>query len=214
MSITELFLNFALLGAEWVMYVLIACSILSLTIIIERAFYFSKIRGDFGAFVTELTSRLNSGDSLDKTAAWCSGQKLLEAEVAAIGLEGSDKPIKSAEDAMMASIISSRSRMDKGLTILGTLGNNTPFIGLFGTIIGIIQAFNALAMNDSEGPATVMAAIAEALVATAVGLMVAIPAVIAFNFYQRATKVRVNNSEAVSRIVSTFLSRQIGAREQ
>jgi biopolymer transport protein ExbB len=207
MNITELFLNFALLGAEWVMYVLIACSILSLTIIIERAIYFSKIRGDFGAFVTELTQRLNSGDSLDKTAAWCSGQTLLEAKVAAVGLEGSDRPLKSAEDSMTATVISSRTKLDKGLAILGTLGNNTPFIGLFGTIIGIIQAFNALAVSKSQGPEVVMASVSEALVATAVGLMVAIPAVIAYNYFQRATKLRLTNSEAVGRIVATYIGR-------
>ena len=207
MKITDLFLNFALFGAEWVMYVLIACSVLSITIIIERALYFSRLRGDFGAFIQELTSRLNSDDSLEKTSAWCAGQNLLEAKVAAVGLEGSDKPLKAAEDSMVATIISSRTKMDRGLVILGTLGNNTPFIGLFGTIIGIIQAFHALGSNSAQGPEIVMAAIAEALVATAVGLMVAIPAVIAFNFYQRATKIRMTNSEATSRIVATFLGR-------
>ena len=207
MSITELFLKFALLGAEWVMYVLIACSVLSVMIIIERALYFAKLRGDFGDFLTELTSRLNSADPHDKTAAWCAGQSLIEAQVAAVGLEGGDRPLKSAEDSMTATIISARTRLDRGLAVLGTLGNNTPFIGLFGTIIGIIQAFNALAVSDTQGPEVVMASIAEALVATAVGLMVAIPAVIAYNFFQRATKLRLTNAEAVARIVSTYLSR-------
>lgn len=207
MTVTELFLKFALLGAEWVMYVLIACSVLSVTIIIERMVFFSKLRGDFGEFISELTSRLNSSDPHDKTAAWCAGQSLIEAQVAAVGLEGSNRPIKSAEDSMTATIISARTRLDKGLAVLGTLGNNTPFIGLFGTIIGIIQAFHALAVSKTQGPEVVMASISEALVATAVGLMVAIPAVIAYNSFQRATKLRITNSEAVARIVSTYLSR-------
>ncbi len=207
MAITELFLGFALYGAEWVMFVLIGCSILSVTIIIERAIFFQKMKGDFAGFVSELSQRLNSEDSLEKTSAWCAGQKLVEAQVAAVGLEGSSKPLKAAEDSMTATMISAKTRMDKGLTILGTLGNNTPFIGLFGTIIGIIQAFNALGGDDAEGGQVVMAAIAEALVATAVGLMVAIPAVIAYNLFLRATKTRMANSEAVSRIVATYLNR-------
>jgi biopolymer transport protein ExbB len=207
MSITELFLGFALYGAEWVIYVLVACSVISITIIIERIIYFQKLKGDFGSFVTELSQRLNSEDGLEKTAAWCAGQNLLEAQVAAVGLEGSDKPLKAAEDSMMATMISARTKMDKGLTILGTLGNNTPFIGLFGTIIGIVQAFNALAGNDSQGPEVVMAAIAEALVATAVGLMVAIPAVIGYNMFLRAAKTKIANSETVARIVATYLGR-------
>lgn len=208
MSITELFLGFALYGAEWVMYVLVACSVISVTIIIERIVYFQKLKGDFGLFVTELSERLNAPeDSLEKTAAWCAGQNMLEAQVAAVGLEGSEKPLKAAEDSMMATMISARTKMDKGLTILGTLGNNTPFIGLFGTIIGIVQAFNALAGNDAQGPEVVMAAIAEALVATAVGLMVAIPAVIGYNMFLRAAKTKIANSETVARIVATYLGR-------
>jgi biopolymer transport protein ExbB/biopolymer transport protein TolQ len=72
--------------------------------------------------------------------------------------------------------------LESGLNLLGTLGNNAPFIGLFGTCIGVIQAFSALGTDTSEaGMGNVMVAIAEALVATAVGIFVAIPAVIAFN---------------------------------
>jgi biopolymer transport protein ExbB len=83
------------------------------------------------------------------------------------------------------------------------LGNNAPFIGLFGTVIGIIQAFHNLAANPAGGPAVVMAGISEALVATAVGLVVAIPAVVAYNGFLRVVKRRVANAEAVKRIILT-----------
>jgi biopolymer transport protein ExbB len=204
MGITPQFLKFALLGAEWVMYVLVACSILSFSVIIERIVYFFKLRGDFGMFVKELTERLNSNDSTEKTAAWCAGHQMLEANVAAVGLERSKDGHKAMEDTMNATIIASRTKLDKGLTLLGTLGNNTPFIGLFGTVIGIIQAFNALSSNNASGPEVVMASISEALVATAVGLMVAIPAVIAFNVLSRAVKTKMANSETVARIVLSY----------
>ncbi|NBW81660.1 MotA/TolQ/ExbB proton channel family protein [bacterium] len=207
MGITEQFLKFALLGAEWVMYLLVLCSVLSFTVIIERIVYFMKMRGDFGTFVKELTERLNSADPLDKTAAWCAGHKMLEANVAAVGLERFKDGHKAMEDTMNATIIAARTKLDKGLTLLGTLGNNTPFIGLFGTVIGIIQAFHALSSNNASGPEVVMASISEALVATAVGLMVAIPAVIAFNVLARAVKTKMANSETVARIVLSFQSR-------
>lgn len=210
MGITEQFLKFALLGAEWVMYVLVACSILSISVIIERIVYFAKLRGDFGSFVKELTERLNSGDALDKTAAWCAGHKMLEANVAAVGLERVKDGHKAMEDTMNATIIAARTKLDKGLTLLGTLGNNTPFVGLFGTVIGIIQAFDALSSNNASGPEVVMASISEALVATAVGLMVAIPAVIAFNVLARAVKTKMANSETVARIVLSYNSRTSG----
>ncbi|MBM3383331.1 MAG: MotA/TolQ/ExbB proton channel family protein [Betaproteobacteria bacterium] len=204
MGITSQFLKFALLGAEWVMYVLVACSILSFSVIIERALFFFKLRGDYGTFVKELTERLNSADSVEKTAAWCAGHQMLEANVAAVGLERSKDGHKAMENTMNATIIASRTKLDKGLTLLGTLGNNTPFIGLFGTVIGIIQAFNALSSNNASGPEVVMASISEALVATAVGLMVAIPAVIAFNVLSRAVKTKMANSETVARIILSY----------
>jgi biopolymer transport protein ExbB/TolQ len=87
-----------------------------------------------------------------------------------------------------------RSHLEKGLTSLATLGNNTPFIGLFGTVLGIIQAFGAMA-HSTGGSNTVMAAIAEALIATAIGLFVAIPAVMAFNYYNRWIKDMMTHCE-------------------
>lgn len=207
MSITEQFLKIALFGAEWVMYVLIACSVISITIIVERLVYLLKMRGDFGEFVEGLTARLNSADPLDKTSAWCAGHNMLEANVAAVGLERSTDSIRSAEEAMNATMISARTKMDRGLTVLGTLGNNTPFIGLFGTIIGIIQAFHALSTNKGAGPEVVMASISEALVATAIGLFVAIPAVMSYNFFLRTIKTRMANSEATASIIVTYLGR-------
>jgi biopolymer transport protein ExbB len=206
MGITEQFLKFALLGAEWVMVVLVICSIMSISVIIERAVYFMKLRGDFGEFTKELTERLNSQDSLEKTAAWCAGHQMLEANVAAIGLERSKDGRKAMEDTMNATIIASKTKLDKGLTLLGTLGNNTPFIGLFGTVIGIIQAFHALSSSNASGPEVVMASISEALVATAVGLMVAIPAVIAFNVISRAVRTKIANSETIARIILSYNS--------
>ena len=207
MGITEQFMKLALFGAEWVMYLLILCSILSLTIIIERIVYFFKIRGDFGDFIQTLTNRLQSCDTLDTTAAWCAGQPMLEARVAAVGLERSKDSLRSIEESMNATMILARTRMSRGLTILGTLSNNSPFIGLFGTIIGIIQAFHALATTKSAGPEVVMASISEALVATAVGIMVAIPAALAFNLFSNAMKKKMANSETVARIVVTHFGR-------
>ncbi|MBM3274146.1 MAG: MotA/TolQ/ExbB proton channel family protein [Candidatus Sericytochromatia bacterium] len=96
-------------------------------------------------------------------------------------------------DRLKASLLAHRLRernaAERGLVILGTLGNNAPFIGLFGTVLGIIKAFHDLAQSASQGPSAVMAGISEALVATAVGILVAIPAVIAFNLCQRQIRV-------------------------
>lgn len=206
MSLTEQFLKFALAtGAQWVMYLLILCSIINLAIIIDRLFYFLKYRGDFPDFIQKLTDRLNSKEPLEKISAWCSGQNMLEASVAAVGLERGFGSEKAAEESMMATMIAARTRFERGIIILGTLGNNTPFIGLFGTIIGIMQAFHALATATNSGPELVMASIAEALVATAIGILVAVPAVIAYNFFNRAIKKKMANSDTTARIILSHI---------
>ncbi|MCC6622790.1 MAG: MotA/TolQ/ExbB proton channel family protein [Deltaproteobacteria bacterium] len=207
MSITELFSNFAMLGAEWVMYVLIGCSVLSIAIIIERALYMRTIRGDFASFIQSLTQRLNSSEPIEKTAQWCGKQKSVEARVAAVGLGRANDNFRAIEESMAATMIATKIKLDRGLTVLATLGNNTPFIGLFGTILGIIQAFRQLAEAKSVGPEIVMASIAEALAATAVGLLVAIPAVIAYNIYGRIIKTKMANSDATARILMTYFAR-------
>jgi biopolymer transport protein ExbB len=91
--------------------------------------------------------------------------------------------------------------MEKHLGILGTLGNNCPFIGLFGTVLGIIKAFADLSHNQGGGAAVVMAGIAEALVATAVGLMVAIPAVVAYNILQGRVRRTLGRVDAMAHLI-------------
>jgi biopolymer transport protein ExbB/TolQ len=126
MNITDQFLKIALFGAEWVMYLLVACSVLSLTIIFERILFFVRTRSNFPEFVQNLTERLNSGESLEKTTAWCAGQNTLPSKIASVGLDKMGKSAKAAENAMAATLISQRIQMDKGITILATLASNTP----------------------------------------------------------------------------------------
>src|SRR5207302_6240787 len=102
-----------------------------------------------------------------------------------------------------------RIRLERGLTFLGTLGNNAPFVGLLGTVIGVIEAFEALGTDGAAataGTSSIMAGIAEALVATAIGLFVAIPAVAAFNFFMRRIQSIVANSDALSNVLLAHLS--------
>ena len=108
-----------------------------------------------------------------------------------------------------------RMKLEQRLAYLGTLGNNAPFIGLFGTVIGVIGAFDALgeqakqpvgaAASQAMAPQAVMSSIAEALVATAVGLLVAIPAVAANNYFQRKIKSTLANTDALTRILLAHL---------
>jgi biopolymer transport protein ExbB len=105
------------------------------------------------------------------------------------------------ERAMEGTAIAEKLRMERGLSYLATVGANAPFIGLFGTVLGIIQAFHDLSIDTSNASEAVMAGISEALVATAVGLMVAIPAVVLYNAFTRWVRNRVGRSESLADLV-------------
>src|SRR5690606_27270598 len=94
-----------------------------------------------------------------------------------------------------------RMRMERGLAYLATVGSNAPFVGLFGTVLGIIKAFHDLAQNVEAASEAVMAGISEALVATAVGLLVAIPAVVLYNAFSRWVRNRIARSESLADLV-------------
>ena len=121
---------------------------------------------------------------------------------------------EAAEEAMLGASALQKLKLEKRLTFLGTLGNNAPFIGLLGTVIGIVGAFDELGKQKNAtmtaaatqvAPETVMTNISEALVATAVGLLVAIPAVAAFNWFSRIVRVTLANTEALSHVLLAHL---------
>jgi len=204
-SIVQKLLGITLLGSAWILWLLIGLSILSVSIMIERFFYFRKSDINFPQFSEKLSKVLLSGDTTE-IVKLCAQSPALESQVVLRGLEHQARGPRAMEESMLAYVISERQNLDRGIVILGTLGNNAPFIGLFGTVLGIIIAFQDLARNPAGGPSVVMAGISEALIATAVGLMVAIPAVIAFNYFQRVVKRHISNSEAVVKVVMAHLA--------
>jgi biopolymer transport protein ExbB len=120
-----------------------------------------------------------------------------------VGLDELPRGKDAAVEAMASARSRERLALESHLGILGTLGNNAPFIGLFGTVLGIIKAFADLAKNQSGGATVVMAGIAEALVATAVGLMVALPAVIAFNIFQGRIRRAMGRVDVIAHLILT-----------
>jgi len=194
------------LGAAPVMWLMVGLSIISIVIIVERALFFFSVRGDFAALARSLSVSLRN-DDLAGARALLERSRSLEAEVVLAGIEEYERGANAAREAMAGAAAAQRSRCDRRLGFLGTLGNNAPFVGLFGTVIGIILAFEELSKAGAGAAATtgVMASIAEALVATAIGLFVAIPAVAAFNWFQRKIRGVVANTEALSHILLVHL---------
>jgi biopolymer transport protein ExbB len=129
-----------------------------------------------------------------------------EAAVVVAGLIEAPRGAAAAREAMAGAVAIQRIRLERRLAFLGTLGNNAPFIGLLGTVIGIVMAFEELGkMGANAAAGTVMSSIAEALVATAIGLAVAIPAVASFNYFQRRIKSIAGSTEALTRVLLAHL---------
>ncbi len=207
MHITERFLAFTLLGAEWVLWLLIALSIVSFAIMIERSWFFATHRTDALQLAEELRRLLGKG-SLGDARTRVKNDDSPEGTVVRVGLGELERGATAVGEAMSGEKAQQRLRLERTLAFLGTLGNNAPFIGLFGTVLGIIKAFHDLAGNQAGGAAVVMSGISEALVATAVGLMVAIPAVVGFNFFNRRVRNIIANVDTLAHVILAALGGQ------
>ncbi|RKG62270.1 MotA/TolQ/ExbB proton channel family protein [Corallococcus sp. AB011P] len=198
-------------SAEWVLWLLVSLSIISIAVMLERAVYFSRHRLPNSE---ALAVRLARGE-FDAVAGEVKNQKGMEASVIREALASAPQGPDTVEQVIASTVARERPQYERGLSILGTLGNNAPFIGLFGTVLGIIKAFNDLGAMNTKGGAmqqTVMAGISEALVATAVGLAVAIPAVVAFNIFNRQLKTLTSRTTALGHaLVGAMKARKPGA---
>lgn len=200
----ELLSLFLFMGSEWVMYLLVILSIVSVAITLERLYHFWTHCRSSNDLPNLINQHLKDG-KLDQVRAVLGEDNSHVAFVAREGLDGFPRGTAAVEELMASASKRSRSQMERGLAFLGTLGNNAPFIGLFGTVLGIIRAFRDLSENTLEGSSAVMAGIAEALIATAVGLLVALPAVAVFNLFQRSIKTQSIKSDAVGHVLLAYL---------
>jgi biopolymer transport protein ExbB len=201
-------------GAAWVMWLLLALSVVSVAIMLERGWFYYSLRDDLAGLARSLSEYLRRGE-VAEAKRLMENSPSAEAAVVVAGLVEAERGAPAAEEAMAGAAALQRMKLEKRLAFLGTLGNNAPFVGLLGTVIGIVQAFDELgkasktqavgAAASAIAPQTVMTSIAEALVATAIGLIVAIPAVAAYNTFQRLTRSTLANTEVLSRILLAHL---------
>jgi len=204
MDLTKIMLNLALAGGSWVLGLLILLSIASVAVMLERFLIFRRGRFAEGAFIAALEPLLAAGD-WSEAAEKCECSPGYEPQILLAGLRQVHRGGRAAEEAMEAERLRLGQLLEKRLGFLGTLGANAPFIGLFGTVLGIIHAFKDLALTEGGGGPAVMSGIAEALVATAVGLLVAIPAVMTYNLFHRRLHAILERSQRLSRILLTYL---------
>jgi biopolymer transport protein ExbB len=197
-GIVSVLLDLPIFQAEWVLWLLIGLSLVSIAIMVERVIFYRRHRIDSDSVRLRFNALLEQGD-FSGAAEFLNGYDSLETNVVLFAIREYKKGPDSVEDLLAGAETREKLRYSRRLSVLATVGSNAPFIGLFGTVLGIIKAFRDLAGNMTAVGNTVMFGISEALVATAVGLLVAIPAVIAYNAFMSKVKELSGNTELLSR---------------
>jgi biopolymer transport protein ExbB len=201
MNLVERITHLANYGASWVLWLLVALSILAVSIMIERAVLLASARDNVIRLRREIRALLERGD-LRAARRRLEQSPSIEARVALAGL---DAPTAgSAEERIRGETQLARVAMERHLGLLGTLGSNAPFVGLLGTVIGIVRAFRELSASKGQVSAALLAEIGEALVATAIGLLVALPAIAAFNAFQRTIRERLARADALGHEILAY----------
>lgn len=203
-GLVQTLMGLPIFQAEWVLWLLLGLSLISIAVMIERWWFFQKRRIDVDLVRRDLTRDLDKGDYA-AAAATLGRYDTIETNVVLAGLREYAKGPEPVEDLIQGALGRERGRYEKRLNFLATVASNAPYIGLFGTVLGIIRSFKDLATSLSDASQSVMGGIAEALIATAVGLMVAIPAVIAFNYFKAKVKDAVTNTQFLARTLLSQL---------
>lgn len=204
-SIEQVLAGIVNLGTQWILWLLITLSLVGLAIIAERMVYFIGSRGDMKLLTQEIKTLLGQGNTTElrqRLANWRSPV----AQVAAAALDGEDA--EECSELMLSAAEQARLEMERFLAFLSTVGSNAPFVGLLGTVIGIVKAFQEL--DHSGGALTdgLMSNVGEALIATAVGLLVALPAIAAFNVFRRVIQSRMAQTEVLRHLIVAKLKPQ------
>jgi len=203
--IVDRLMRVALLGSTWVLYLLFALSIISIAAMLDRWLFFRKRGDNVDSLRKRLKEKLRNGD-LEGAEKVLSSSRSIEAEVLRGALAWKHGGPEAVADALESETARVRKELERGANLLGTLGNNAPFVGLFGTVLGVIEAFHQLADTGNKAAmGNVMAGIAEALVATGVGLFVAIPAVVAYNVLQKKIGDIESNAAGLGKLVTAAL---------
>jgi biopolymer transport protein TolQ len=198
----------ALLGSAWVLYLLFGLSIFSIGIMIERFIWFRVRKDDTDKLGDDLIAHLREGD-LRGAEQLLAKSPSVEASVVKPVLKWLDGGAGAVEEALDAEMKKKRRELERGMTPMGTIGNNAPFVGLLGTVIGVIDAFHLLgAGQNKEAMGNVMSGISEALVATGVGLFVALPAVVAYNVMGKKVNEIESNVGIIGKQLLAYLKSQ------
>lgn len=184
---------------------LVGCSIITLGVVIERSLHFWKRRDDADRILREVLEHVRERD-LRRALIPCSRTHHPFGVVATRLLDGTDPMSRAADEKIAVALSEQKLLLDRNLGVLGTMAAIAPLVGLLGTVWGIMRAFGDMARVGSAAPSVVASGVAEALVTTAVGLIVAVPALVMFNHFARRANTMLVISENHARTLRAQLS--------
>lgn len=195
-----------LLKTSLAMDVLILMSIVTVAVAIERWWFFKRTGIDTGRLTGTLRQHLRKGNG-SAALETLSRERAPVARVAETLLQNTSLPREEFEKAVNGRIESETVNMERNLIVLGTMSNIAPLMGLFGTVVGIIRSFRDIAVTGSGGSSVIAMGVSEALLTTAVGIVIAVIATVFYNTLIRRIRVRVNQMEEVRQELTALLVR-------
>lgn len=187
------FLDFLNRGGP-AMWGLLVLSILSVGVVFERLFFFSKQHSNPSQLLRDIGDRV-SKDDMKGAIGVCDRERGMLPKILQFGLYRHEKSRADISDALSIALLEQLNTLEANLAIIGTVAVIAPFVGLFGTVLGIIRAFQDIAIKGNSTPAVVAAGVSEALITTAAGLLVAVIAVIFFNYFK--SRIKAYNQEMI-----------------
>jgi biopolymer transport protein ExbB len=172
----------------WDMWVLLLISIILVAVAIERLVFFAGQHGDTRGLLRAIGNKISQND-LAGAIKVTEGKRGMLPRILEFGLKRGDKNRADITDALSIALMEHLNSLERNLPIIGTIAVISPFVGLAGTVLGIIRAFQDIALKGNSTPAVVAAGVAEALITTFSGLAIAIFAVVFFNYF----KARIKN---------------------
>ena len=173
---------------------LLICSIAAVAIVIERLVFFAQQHGNSKELLRQLGARI-AQDDIAGAIQVCRQNKGMLPKILEFGLQRGNKNRADITDALSIALMEHLNTLERNLGVIGTIAVIAPFVGLFGTVLGIIRAFDDIALKGNSTPAVVAAGVSEALITTAAGLFVAVIAVIFFNYFR--TRIKAYNQEMI-----------------
>jgi biopolymer transport protein ExbB len=176
------------------MWMLLLLSIVAVAIVIERLLFFASQHSDSKGLLKQIGQCI-AADDYAGAIKICRQNKGMLPKILEFGLARGEKNRADITDALSIALMENLNSLERNLGVIGTIAVIAPFVGLFGTVLGIIRAFQDIALKGNSTPAVVAAGVSEALITTAAGLFVAVIAVIFFNYFK--TRIKAYNQEMI-----------------